>query len=131
MPAGRARSAQVLTPKSGHERVVPIVPELATLLTEAVRCKLPAARVVVDEHGGTPTRQGLLARLKALQHRHQLPSRSVHSLRHYFCSALVRGGASLEAVRLLAGHSDLSVTRLYVRATGGDLRDAIATLEGN
>jgi site-specific recombinase XerD len=32
---------------------------------------------------------------------------SYHSLRHYFCTTLIRRGASVEAVRLLAGHSKL------------------------
>jgi len=128
----RAFSADdVLTPKSGDERVVPMAPELLELLREAVRRKFPNARVVVDEHGQTPSRQVVLARLKALQARHRLRERSFHSLRHAFCSSLVRGGASLEAVRRLAGHSALAVTQRYVHATGEDLEAAIATLPGN
>jgi site-specific recombinase XerD len=56
---------------------------------------------------------------------------SFHSLRHYFCSALIRRGVGVEAVRLLAGHSKLDVTQRYVHATGDDLRAAIARLPGN
>jgi len=51
-------------------------------------------------------------------------------LRHYFLTALVRGGANLEAVRELAGHSKLHTTQRYVHATGADLRDAISELPG-
>ncbi len=128
----RAYSAdEVLTPKSGDERLVPLAPELRTLLEVAVRSKFPKARVVLDELGKTPTRQTLLARLKALQVRHGLPERSFHSLRHAFCSSMVRRGASLEAVRRLAGHSALAVTERYVHATGADLEAAIAMLTGN
>ena len=47
---------------------------------------------------------------------------------NYFLSALVRGGANLEAVRELAGHSKLLTTQRYVHATGADLRDAISRL---
>jgi integrase len=59
------------------------------------------------------------------------PERSYHAPRHYFLTALVRGGANLEAVRELAGHSKLHTTQRYVHATGADLRDAIARLAGN
>lgn len=43
----------VLTPKSGHERVVPIATELRPILVEAVRGKLPRARMVLNERGNT------------------------------------------------------------------------------
>ena len=55
----------------------------------------------------------------------------MHAYRHAFCSMLVRRGASLEAVRLLAGHADLKTTQRYVHATAGDLRAAMAKLGGN
>jgi site-specific recombinase XerD len=38
-------------------------------------------------------------------------------------TALMRGGANLEAVRELGGHSKLHTTQRYVHATGADLRD--------
>ena len=63
--------------------------------------------------------------------RHSLPSRSFHSLRHYFLSALVRGGANLEAVRERAGHSKLLTAQRYLHASGADLRDAVSRLPGN
>jgi integrase/recombinase XerC len=73
----------------------------------------------------------VLSSLKALERRQKLPERSFHALRHYFCSTLVRRGASLEAVRLLAGHGDLQTTQRYVHALGGDLKAAIAKFSGN
>ena len=125
----RALSAdEVVSPKSGHDRVVPIAPELAAQLRLALRHKLPTARVVLTTSGTTPRRQRVLSALRSLQKRHGLPARSFHSIRHAFCSMLVRAGASVEAVRLLAGHSKLDVTQRYVHATGGDLSAAIATL---
>jgi integrase len=118
-----------VSPKSGHERVVPIaLAMLGETLREAMRHKLPAARVVVNNFGRTPGRQHVLSSLKSLQRRHGLKERSFHSLRHYFVSTLVRRGASVEAVRVLAGHSSLAVTARYTHATRGDLASAIATL---
>ncbi|HEX7601012.1 MAG TPA: site-specific integrase, partial [Polyangiaceae bacterium] len=72
----RALSADVvLSPKSGHERVIPLAPELTTVLVEAMRAKLPQARVLTNEKGRTPGRQHLLTVLKALQVRHGLTAR--------------------------------------------------------
>jgi integrase len=117
-----------LTPKSGHERVVPLVPELEERLREAVRRKLPKARVVLDDSGETPRRQAVLATFKKFLKASGLKERSFHSLRHYFVTELVRRGAGLEAVRTLAGHSTLAMTQRYAHATGDDLKEAIGKL---
>lgn len=119
---------EVVTPKSGHDRVVPIAEALRPVLADAIRDKLPRARIVVTENGTTPGRTYVLRRLKALQRRLDLAAWSFHSLRHAFISELVRAGASVEAVRIVAGHSKLEVTARYIHATAGDLRAAIATL---
>lgn len=125
----RALSAgEVMPPKSGDERVVPLASELRALLVSVVKRHEPQARIVLNARGRTPRRQHVLAALKSLQRRCGLKERSFHSLRHYFCSALVRHGASLEAVRLLAGHSGLDITQRYVHANAADLSEAIAKL---
>ena len=122
---------ETLPPKSGHERFVPLAPELGEMLSDALKDKLPQARVVLNAYGRTPGRQHVLASLKDLQRRHGLKERSFHALRHYFCSKLVRCGASVEAVRVMAGHSTLAITQRYVHAASADLRAAIAKLSGN
>jgi integrase len=117
----RARDA-----KSGHERIVPIAQELRPILEEAVRLKMPKARLVTTRRGTTPSRQHVLGAFKRVEEQQGMRGWSFHSLRHYFCSTLIRKGASLEAVRLLAGRSKLDITQRYVHATGDDLVDAIA-----
>jgi len=84
-------------------------------------------RVVLNQSGRTPSRQAVWTELHALLVRHKLPERSFHALRHYFLTALVRGGANLEAVRELAGHSNLHTTQRYVHATGADLGVRVAS----
>ncbi len=81
--------------------------------------------------GETPTRQSVLARFKRLLALHGLREWSFHALRHYFISTLIRGGGSVEAVRVLAGHSSLAVTARYAHATRSDLAAAMAKLDGN
>lgn len=119
------------TPKSGHERAIPIASELVPILAEAVKGKFPMTRVVVNTRGHTPGRAHVLSALKDMQRRHGLRERSFHSLRHAFCSRLASVGANVEAVRLLAGHSSISVTQRYVHARGDELVDAISRLGGN
>ncbi len=119
----------VMAPKSGHERGVPVANfGLVALLTEATKGKFGKQRVVLTKKGTSPTRQAVLTRLKALQLRHGLPPRSFHALRHFFCSELLRRGASVEAVRVLAGHGSLGITQRYLHATRGDLAAAVAKL---
>lgn len=118
----------VMSPKSGHERVVPLLPELRAVLVEAVRLKTPRARVVTLKNGSTPNRQGVLASFKRLEANVGIRSWSFHAVRHAFGSILVRRGASIEAVRVLMGHSKLEITQRYIHATAADLEDAISML---
>lgn len=125
----RAFSEDVsLTPKNNHERVVPLVPELEARLREAMKRKLPKARIVIDDDGDTPRRQQVLYRFQKFLKEQGIRKWSFHSLRHYFISELVRRGAGLEAVRVLAGHSKLEMTQRYAHATGADLRAAMDKL---
>ncbi|MFI5302468.1 MAG: tyrosine-type recombinase/integrase, partial [Polyangiales bacterium] len=119
-----------VTPKSGNDRVVPLAAELREVLEKVVRSKLPRARVVVFDSGETPSRQRFLGLFKALLRKHGLKERSFHSLRHYFCTTLLRRGASIEAVRVRAGHTNQQVPQRDVHAAAGDLRAAIAMLGG-
>jgi hypothetical protein len=52
---------EMMTPKSGHERIVPLAPELADVLVGALRDKLPTVRVVVNAFGRTPGRTHVLS----------------------------------------------------------------------
>jgi integrase len=125
----RALSEDVsLTTKSGRERVVPLVPELEARLREAVKTKLPRARIVIWPDGSTPRRQEVLYQFWKHLKRAGIRRWSFHSLRHHFISELVRRGASLEAVRVLAGHSKLEMTQRYAHATAADLRTAMDKL---
>jgi site-specific recombinase XerD len=87
--------------------------------------------LVINRAGRTPSRQGVLTALRNVIERHGLPQRSFHSLRHYFCSALLSNGASAEAVRVLAGHGNLAVTQRYAHTNQVELNAAIQRFSGN
>jgi integrase len=125
----RAMSEETsLTPKSGHEREVPLAAGLEARLCEAVKDKLPRARVVLDDKCQTPRRQQVLHQFKRFLGKDGLKERSFHSLRHYFISELMNNGAGAEAVRVLAGHSKLEMTQRYAHAATAHLRAAIDKL---
>lgn len=115
----------VVTPKSGHERVVPLSDELRELLSMVVRIKLPKARLITMPDGATPRRTHVLRTLKRELKRAGLEPWSFHSLRHHFITEHVRSGTSVEVARKLAGHSSLSITQRYVHARAEDLAAAM------
>ncbi|GMV19129.1 MAG: hypothetical protein AMXMBFR56_73530 [Polyangiaceae bacterium] len=123
---------KVLTPKGRRERVVPLIPELAEVLRPAVQDKLPGAFVLTNGRGRVPHRQSVLTAIKRAQSRAGLPPRSHHSLRHFFGSGLLRNGVSVELVRQLLGHANLSTTARYLHAVSdASTNAAIAKLTGN
>ena len=52
--------------------------------------------------------------------------RTPHVLRHTFATALLNGGADLEAVRALLGHESLRTTEIYTHASFAELRKEYA-----
>ncbi len=58
-----------------------------------------------------------------------LPDVRIHDLRHTFASLLVSGGASLEMIGKLLGHSQMRTTQRYAHLLDSPLRagvDAVA-----
>lgn len=115
-------------PKSGTDREVPIDPRLLVILKEAVKGKGPNDFVVVRANGKPPRRQHVWDALRGLQDKHGLPHRSVHSLRHPFCTFLLQRGADVESVREVAGHEDLKTTAQYLHGNIEQARQAMVRL---
>lgn len=64
-----------------------------------------------------------------IQREAEIPDVRIHDLRHTFASLLVSGGASLEMVGRLLGHSQMSTTQRYAHFMDSPLRagvDAVA-----
>lgn len=113
----RAMSGDAVKDTKDHEeRSIPIAPPLRPILEQAIKDKLPKARLVLNKDGTTPKRQDLWDDLAALLRRNKMRHRSFHSLRHYFCSALIDRGIPVPVVQRAAGHSDLKTTQRYVHA---------------
>lgn len=92
------------SPKSGHQRIVPLHSELVTALGGS-----GSGPVSGPEPGG-------------------FDGFRFHDLRHAFVSGLFRGGTPAPVVQRLAGHEHLITTQRYAHVAKHELVDAIARL---
>ena len=52
----------------------------------------------------------------------------MHSMRHAYATMLVKAGADLGTIRDLLGHSDISVTSIYLHSDLRSKRDGVELL---
>jgi integrase len=64
----------------------------------------------------------------AIQKEADLPGVRVHDLRHTFASLLVSGGASLEMIGKLLGHSQMQTTQRYAHLMDSPLREGLSAV---
>jgi integrase len=120
------------TPKSHHQRLIPIGPRLRAALAAAEPRKAsPWAPVAITARSKPWGEFGLNQAFKRALKRAGRRGWSFHDLRHFFVSELFRNGASAVAVQQLAGHADLATTQRYADLDASDLRKAIERIDGN
>jgi integrase/recombinase XerD len=114
--------------KGGHERVVPLNPEVARTLQQyrSVRGKvLPGTPFFRSRSGAALSRNAIYERVRGHARRARIQRRvSPHRLRHTFATHLVRNGVQLVTIRDLLGHHCISSTQIYLHTTAEDLRRA-------
>jgi integrase len=121
-----------VTPKSHHQRAIPIGPRLrATLACAAPKKASPWATVALTALGKPWGEFGLNQAFGRAMERAKLSGWSFHDLRHFFVTELFRNGASAAAIQQLAGHADLATTQRYADLDANDLRSAIERIDGN
>lgn len=111
------RNTETFTTKSGKERVVPVADVPLAVLSELDRQR--ANREQDDFVFRSP--HGQLDRIHVGRLFKKFARRAgfgekikFHSLRHTACSLLAMRGASVEAIRLFAGHSSIQVSQKYM-----------------
>ncbi len=55
---------------------------------------------------------------------------NLYALRHTFCSHLAMAGASVLAIKEMAGHKSISTTMRYMHMSPNHMDEAVALLEG-
>lgn len=117
-------------PKSGHDRLVPLVLQLAELLEAIPKgARVASAPVAPTQAGKVWGEWGLYQAFRRAARRVGVVGFREHDLRHFFVTELFRRGASAPAVQALAGHADLTTTQRYAHLVQNDLRATIARLE--
>lgn len=118
--------------KGGDGRTVPLAQWAGELLARYLRVRpgLPKAQesalLFLQDDGKAMTGDTVYDLMKTACREARL-GRVVwpHALRHAFCLALLKGGASIRVVNELAGHLHLNHTARYTQLTVGDLSQVV------
>ncbi len=116
------------TPKSGHERIIPLTHALWEALTNVTE-RPPGGPVAVSRRGTAWSEPGLIHAFVALRDSLGVGKFRLHDLRHFFVTELFKRGAGAPTVRDLAGHRHMHVTARYAHSDEGARRAAIEALD--
>lgn len=116
--------------KGGGMRVVPMGRRLCDLLVAWLeqRPRCDHDFLFVNREKGPMGRHAVQATFERVKRVAGITREDVtiHTLRHSFACALLRGGANLVEIQQLMGHASLETTSVYLHVTGAELRNAIA-----
>jgi len=116
--------------KGGHERSIPLNPQLADVLRDYSVARGPAfptAPFFRSRFGRPLSRGAVYERVRTWgQRSHVGVPLCPHRLRHTFATHLVRAGVGLVTIRDLLGHRQITSTQIYLHVTAEDLRSAAA-----
>jgi site-specific recombinase XerD len=116
--------------KGGHERSIPLNPQLGDLLRLYANARgpaLPAAPFFRSRFGRPLSRGSIYERVRTWGQRSRLGiPLCPHRMRHTFATHLVRAGVGLVTIRDLLGHRQITSTQIYLHVTAEDLRSAAA-----
>ena len=130
--ASTGSAGEIVEPKGLHEKPVPLAPMLRAILAEAIAGKRPTDPVVTTRRGTAASEGGLDGALRRIQGRLGIERVwSLHKLRHFFATKLLRNGVNIETVRELLRHRELSSTARYAHSTARDMAEAVASLLGS
>jgi len=113
-----SRSQIKVLGKRNKERIIPIAPGLSTLidnyLNEKQRLGLKGEELIISKSEKKLTPKFVYSKVNYyLGKATNLGKRSPHVLRHTFATHMLNNGASLESIKKLLGHVDLSATQIY------------------
>jgi integrase len=124
----RVTSKEGFSPKDYEERIIPLPPDLVTLLKDLPRKSewvFPGSKGRRISH--------LLRRLKRIAKKAGVHHATLHKFRHTYATRLLEAGADVVTVQYLLGHSDLETTRQYLDPRDELKRKAVnlLSLRGN
>jgi len=124
--------AITVTGKGNKTRMVPLLPQVATLIADYVAlCPFdsgPDGLLFVGSRGGPLSPRIVQLTMARLRGALGLPdSATPHALRHSFASHLLARGGDLRAIQELLGHASLSTTQIYTAVDAERLLDVYAS----
>ena len=120
---------EVISPKGGRSRVVPMTDTLKKALNDIRH--LRGDRVFFQRDGTAVDETTLRSWMERAQRQAGLALNKgqIHILRHTFCSHLAMRGVPPRVIQELAGHADLTTTMRYMHLAKGSKEAAIAVLD--
>lgn len=132
-PSGK-QMIYVYNSKGGKSRLIPVNKELRSVLLDwcEVRSQKGEGTQFFRSQRASDklSVQGIEHLFRKLRKATGIAELTPHTLRHTFCHDLLSRGKPLPVVADLAGHSDINVTRLYVKSSEEERRDAVEAISG-
>ena len=127
-----AGDAITVTGKGNKTRMVPVLPQVAKLITDYVAlCPLDLpddGALFVGARGGQLSPRIVQLAMARLRGALGLPdSATPHALRHSFATHLLARGGDLRAIQELLGHASLSTTQIYTAVDSERLLEVYAS----
>lgn len=119
-----------VTGKRNKQRVVPIAEEMISELRRWRNLRDEKYPNLESPAPLIPGSQGSISKGNLYKQVHEaldgIPAKhkSPHLLRHTFATAMLRNGASLDAVKEFLGHASLSTTQIYTHLSFSELKEA-------
>lgn len=124
----RGKSPELVSPKSGKTRRLPLTSRTAAILAE-LKCEAGSLEWVVPavKTNGPRTYATLADTVFWVCKRAGVPHLGAHAFRHTFATSALRAGVDLRTLQKLLGHSQIEVTARYLHP--GSSRDAADKIE--
>jgi integrase/recombinase XerC len=125
----RARDAITVTGKGRKQRMVPVLPQVQTLIAEYMKlCPYnlpPDGPLFVGAKGGPLSPRIVQLAMARLRGALGLAETATpHALRHSFATHLLARGGDLRAIQELLGHASLATTQIYTEVDAERLIEA-------
>lgn len=118
--------------KGRKERIIPLADELLDEINNWQKMRdseypeLPSPRPIIATRHGAMSASNLELIVKRLLKSTKATRKSPHTLRHSFATAMLNGGADLNSVQNLLGHSSPATTQIYTHLQFSDLSSIYA-----
>jgi integrase/recombinase XerC len=124
--------AITVTGKGNKTRMVPVLPQVATLIADYISiCPYPLPAegpLFVGARGGPLSPRIIQLAMARLRGALGLPDTATpHALRHSFATHLLAGGGDLRSIQELLGHASLSTTQIYTAVDAERLLEIYAS----